>query len=102
MLCLSVSFRGPCNSLILAQGCHITRIAHELYTHARTRTYSHAGGLHKVSANVGSGSGSKATALAVAGLADIVSITLSDAAHASTLAATAGREAAVLEPMVRK
>jgi len=44
-----------------------------------------AGALPKVSASAGAGSGSKATALAVEGLADIVSLTLSDAALAHVL-----------------
>ncbi|KAF5840240.1 hypothetical protein DUNSADRAFT_17343 [Dunaliella salina] len=49
--------------------------------------YAATGGLPKVSATAGSGSGSKATALAVSCLTDIVAITLSDAAHSPTLAA---------------
>ena len=45
------------------------------------------GGLPRVSATAGSGAGSKATALAVACLSDIMALTLSDAAHAHILAA---------------
>ena len=45
------------------------------------QTYAATGGVPRASAAAGSGSGSKATALAVAGLVEIVSITLSDAVH---------------------